>query len=357
MHLSCTLNDTAALTVSGMVSLVIPKTRIVSARRMLIFSVLLDLIIAGMLIVVLTREPQTNVSEQERLVAIGVLVALLLITPLMLYVMYRVKRGYKTLSEVLSLIKIGDSKLVIPKDFKVERGRLEIYKIRGGKHTYVDIKFSEAKPTLNVIDLSADLDPYAFSGIGIKEDIVDFYYSGTAYKISSERMSFYLIPLWPSQPVLEKSLLDISKDDDYAYITLDQKDHSIEMNIMYNKVKSKKLVLEIAFKERLPISAVIATLESSGTHRVVWEPPILEDTIVIAIPDSKYLLGWAIIEGTFLKPLRPSRMGDDRKKPTLPVSYYLLGFYGANIVARLDIPFGPDVKREIAVTGSMITRQ
>ena len=116
----------------------------------------------------------------------------------------------------------------------------------------------------------------------------------------------YIIPLYPSKPVLEKTSLNTVKDKDLATVSLLEREYGYEVSITYVKHHSRRISLYIKIPvEETPfmLEKVMVEVKEPGSKKFKWEPLVQDEILLIPVPGDRELIKHLIIKHSRVKPL------------------------------------------------------
>ncbi len=249
---------------------------------------------------------------------------------------------------ILEKIRVEKDRIIVPSRARISYGVLEAGRYPYGERSEKKILSFDEKGIVGngEIELKNLVAPYIYlsfkSTTGRIKKTNQFYVLSNALKISEGEDSIYLAILGPMDIALEKNVLSVRKDNDYAEAVIEKKNNKINIKLKYNKDKSRaaRLVLATMSKDEFfCITKTIGELKSSGEKEFTVDLTIPGEITILPLPNAKNAFRLLDIDHSWIKPIAEKPYGIG----------YIAGYENAIIRLVLDIPHARDVIDETRI--------
>ncbi len=195
-----------------------------------------------------------------------------------------------------------------------------------------------ARANTNTTSLRSLIGKQLFFGILVdyKSELytIEYVYRGIALKIDFNGYSLFLISIHSYKPLLPRDTLSVSSNNGHVSVKLSILDRKLHPDIDYKKDSSRRAVTRLKHRFRhTDVLKEIVSIEEPSRYSIDYELPVPSEPYVIALPLSKKLLEYTVLNLAEL--------------PTITVygefKGIILGFRGVYLELLLDMPIARDV--------------
>ncbi len=284
-----------------------------------------------LLIIILLIIYIINLTEQYFVIKIYSLVfftILFIFTVYLLFINRSISKKhsiyYKLLYEVTSRNKvleipsteINEVYLEIGKKSNVKKRRISI-------EVYID--YRDRKPGKYIVLKHR---PQLFIGIIDKysRQITSFYYKGKAYLVRYMGEEFFIIPLYPQHPILDKNILKVKDGRDYCELVFSLENNILNGRIIYVKHRSSKACLSLSINNKHSLYIRVLEINRPGEYVFKQVFNTLTKTHILVIPNDKRYLSTINIDA------------DEFLVEADANEYMVLGYDGLKLNMELFLP-------------------
>ncbi|WFO74777.1 hypothetical protein J4526_06795 [Desulfurococcaceae archaeon MEX13E-LK6-19] len=325
------------------------KTYASNVKHVFLASTMISILIITTIVYLTLFKPLTT-GISAYLGLVSALILLLLITIGYPIVYTRSVNKYIEFKRMLERIKIDKDKIIVPSRARVSYGVLEAGRYRYGERSEKEVLSFEEKGIAGSgeVELRSLVAPYIYFSYesNIRKTASQFYILSNALKITEGENSIYLAILGPVDINVEKNVLSVRKDDDYAEAVIEKKNDKIYIKLKYNKNKSRaaRLVLYTRSRDKLfDITKTIGELDVSGEKEFVLDLVIPKEIMILPLPDTKNAFHLLNIDNSWIKPVISKSYA----------TYYMTGYENAVIRLVLDIPHARDIVDEARIRATV----